>query len=226
MSVTIGDDSSAMLSDENVAELHDLLRRFCAPLGGLNLATFDGLLVACTSAPSYASSASWFPLLYGLDEQETRKRLSASAAGFKGFEKLVWQRFENIAQVLEEERFEAFYAHALQTVQEPCDGDTMDYAQRWCVGYLRGVILRRKEWEPLLAGCGEERFFSAPMALDAVCFLRSYATRCQSEMQVLHAFQDDPKRPEIVACLPATASALHRAWLAYKRAHTPTISVG
>jgi yecA family protein len=215
-----------MLSDENVAELRDLLRRSCVPQGSLDLATFDGLLVACTSAPSYASSVSWFPLLYGMDEQETQQRLSTSAAGLEGFEKLIWRRFENIAQVLAEDRFEAFYAQAAQTLQEPCDGEMMDYAQRWCVGYLRGVILRRKEWEPLLGGCGEDRFFSAPMTVEAVCFLRSYATRCQSEMQILHAFQNDPKRSEIVACLPAAASALHHSWLAYKRAHTPTISVG
>jgi hypothetical protein len=87
-----------MLSDENVAELRDLLRRSCVPQGALDLAAFDGLLVAYTSAPSYASSASWLPLLYGMDEQETRQRLAASTAGLEGFEKLIWRRFENVVR--------------------------------------------------------------------------------------------------------------------------------
>lgn len=160
-----------------------------------------------------------------MDEEQARERLFASTTDAKRFEDLIWGRIKGIDQAFGGQSFEAFFARTLELFPGSNDSQEMGYDDGWCVGYLRGVVLRRREWELLLEGCGEEHLVHTPIVSDAVSFLRSYVTHCQSDREVSGRFRDDPKRAELVASLPAAAPDLYRSWAAYEQAHSPVLRV-
>jgi uncharacterized protein len=214
-----------LLSDAEVDEFRNLLQQRCVPNGGLDLAEFDGLIAACNSAPGYASSEDYFPLIYGIDEREARRHLFASATDAKRFEDLLWGRIKGIDQAFGGQGFQAFFARTLELFPGSENSQKMGYADGWCIGYLRGVVLRQREWKLLLGGCGEEHLVHTQIVLDVVSFLHSYVTHCQSDREVSGRFRDDPKRAEIVASLPVAAPDLYRSWAAYEHAHSPVLRI-
>jgi yecA family protein len=149
------------LTDADLAELRDFLDRRCLPQIGMNLPMLDGLLAAFHTAPMYAHSVHWDEPIYGMASEEAKTRFFTSPEEAERVDDLLWNRFHDVDLAFVEKRIGVTFF-----------GSRENDVEDWCVGYLRGVLLHEREWEPLLNPAWEISLH--PNIVDAVEVLSEY----------------------------------------------------
>ncbi|MFZ1888486.1 MAG: UPF0149 family protein [Candidatus Binataceae bacterium] len=132
----------AALSDHEIDELDAFLLSDATPDDCMDIVTLDGFLTALVIGTGLVPPSVWLPLVWGGSAEPTFK----SSAQAQGVFTLMMRRFEAIsgALALDPPEFEPILQ--MRSVA----GAEVWSAEDWCWGFMAGVRLALKHWQPLL----------------------------------------------------------------------------
>ena len=124
---------------------HDELESFLLSLeydeAMLNMSEFDGFITAIVSGPDTVQPTEWLQMVWGGD------RNAPALESPEAFERLIglMMRHHNTTAITlmeEPESFEPWF------MENRVDGKNFLVVDDWCIGYMRGVMLRQEAWQP------------------------------------------------------------------------------
>jgi uncharacterized protein len=127
------------LDDFEYDELESFLLSLEYDESVLNISEFDGFITAVVSCPETIPPSEWLPVIWGgeqnapaLDSPEDFERLSG----------LMMRHLNTTAITLAEDPdgFEPWF------MENVVDGRTYLVVDDWCIGYMKGVMLRPDQW--------------------------------------------------------------------------------
>ena len=134
------EELSLPLDDFEYEELESFLLSLESETALLNMSEFDGFITAIVSGPENVPPREWLPLVWGGD---------AGAAGLgepgelERIGRLMMRHVNTTAMTMmdDPESFEPWF------MEKEVDGRVYLVVDDWCIGYMRGVLLRRDQWE-------------------------------------------------------------------------------
>lgn len=190
------------------AELDDLdnfLMSDAVPEESMDLISLDGFLTALAIGPEMVPPSEWLPLVwYETGEEEMVWESNAQAQKYIG---LVMRHMNGIADLFQRapQDFEAI------TLERVVDGKTIRIFDDWCFGFMQGVALRIKDWEPI---------FTADESVMAMSIVTLYGTE--------DGWKELEEAPELAAkhdlhaeLLEPSVRAIYEFWL--KRRAVPSV---
>lgn len=187
-------DLKKPLSEDDLNELEEFLLSDTTPDTCMDIVTLDGFLTAIVSGPEAIMPSEWMPMVWG--EVEAEFETLEQAQRIMGF---IIRHMNGIVTVLmeEPERFEPML------YEKDIEGNTYAIADGWCLGYLKGLVLRKEQWKPLLK---DENL--AELILPMITLIS------QDDDPEFGELVDTPEKRKIfVDMLPGSAQTIHRFWL-------------
>lgn len=139
----------AILSDDRIDRLAELLERRAVPFGGLGLEALDGFFSALAVGPDAIPDAQWQAVVWGgatprwndAEEADDVAGLLAEAR------ELARQRACHDGESLPEQLMPLLWLPEDPDAPQP---DTLDAGSEWAEGFLRAVDLREAVWDAWL----------------------------------------------------------------------------
>ena len=139
----------AILQDDRIDRLAELLDRRAVPFKGLGLEALDGFLSALVLGPETVPDDEWQPLVWGgraprwADDDEARD----VAALLDEHRALAAQRVRHDVEELPARLAPLLWLPEDPDAEQP---DRLDVGRDWALGFFRGVDLRETAWEAWL----------------------------------------------------------------------------
>lgn len=190
------------LSQEEMDELDDFLMSDDMSLETMMLPELDGYLTAIVSGPVTLKLSEWFPGIWGPSEQD--KPAFKSKAQAQRIHELIIRHMNSIIWSLQDnpDVYEPIFDFRIYESQEYID------AEMWAFGYMRGVELCRKQWQPLFDDP------NGPIVLRPIYLLGADDVTSEEELLTKTPIQ----REELAKQIPASVAWVYRYWLSYRQA--------
>jgi uncharacterized protein len=132
------------LSEAELDELDRFLTSDATPARCMDLSMLEGFLTALAIGPTLVLASEWLPQVWG--EHGDDLLVFGSEKEAKRIVDLLVRFYNGIVTTFREtpERF----VPLLNEWEK--DGKPCLSGQEWCIGFMRGVALRSKDWEPLV----------------------------------------------------------------------------
>jgi uncharacterized protein len=207
------------LSDDELNELEAFLTSRCVPHDGMNLSMLDGYLTAVVSGPEFPAPNAWLPQVWRQDETDDTPPF-ASMDEAKHVHSLILRRFNQISRDLQRGELNPIFLYSINSKKEPSHDapPPLEVADMWCVGYLQGVRLRLKSWEPLRQEKGENADLLFPISAIAARWLQP---KSEEQKTIADARLTDEERMGLTELIPPAACIIYRYWQA-RRTLPPT----
>lgn len=194
------------LSDDEIQALHDFLMDESNSDEAMTFDMMDGFMHALAIGPETVQPAKWLPLIWGTD---TPMPPMESLEELNHLLSLVMRHFNSIVTGLQEDPPEVWpYFPILEH-----EGEDIDEAQGWAIGFVEGVRLSGAAWQSLLDSAEGQRWMQAIRLLgDEDHGDEAFAT----EQAALD--EDAGKRSQLAARIPADVLAMHAHWLPFRKA--------
>ncbi len=133
-------DIQAPLSDKEMDELGDFLISEKTPENTMDIAMLDGYLTALSIGPNTVLPSQWMPTVWG-DEEIVWESMEEAQAIIGTIHRLMNQIIYGFE--LSPIDFQPIFYESTHT------GKRIPIYDEWCMGFVRGMVLSPKEWEPL-----------------------------------------------------------------------------
>lgn len=132
-------DLSVPLSDPEYDELESFLLSLEIEEAVLNMSEFDGLVTAIVSGPELILPSDWLPVVLGREDSSPAIQ---NPEDFSRLTSLMMRHLNTTAATLLEEpqSFEPWF------MENSVDGTNFLVVDDWCIGYMKGVMLRPEPW--------------------------------------------------------------------------------
>ena len=132
-------DLSMPLDDFEYDELESFLLSLECDEAVLNISEFDGFITAVVSCPETIAPSEWLPVIWGAAHNAPALE---SPADFDRLSGLMMRHLNTTAITLAEDPdgFEPWF------MENVVDGRTYLVVDDWCIGYMKGVMLRSDLW--------------------------------------------------------------------------------
>jgi uncharacterized protein len=156
----------------------------------LCVSELDGFFAALVSGPEMVPPSEWYPAVWG-----GHTPVYESEAEAQHVFQLLVRHMNDVASALHmaPDSFEPMFQERI------VEGRRYTIVDEWCYGYMRGVDLRRDQWQQLLN--------DSPQALDAVELFA--APQGWEALEKL----DDMQIEQLQAVIPGVVRDLHAYWL-------------
>ena len=136
---------SEPLSETELDELRRFLDSEATPDGCMDLSMLQGFLTALVIGPVLVSGSEWVPVVWG--EREGDWTVFKSLEDAQRISGLLFRFYNGIVRTFMNtpEKFEPLLSE-WDNRRKPAWS-----AEEWCIGFMHGVSLRLKDWEPLVA---------------------------------------------------------------------------
>jgi len=196
--------TATLLTEKELAELDRFLSSDVTADQVMMVDTLDGYLTAIALGPTTLPASRWLPGVWGPKETDTPK--FASAAQAEHITDLIQRHMNGIIDRLHEDadRFEPL----LDTVSyQDKETEYLDGAM-WSYGFLAGLALARKDWQPLFENEG---------AMEAL--LPIYLLGADDITPQQRALTKTPdQREQLAKQIAASVATLYRFWFPYREA--------
>lgn len=192
------------LSDEETDELETFLLSDAASDETMTLDMVDGYLTAIAIGPVSLVPSQWLPGIWGPSEDDVPDFESSAHA--ERILQLIMRHMNGIIAAFEHDpdTFEPFFNFRIA----PDDGREHLDGESWAYGFMRGVEVCRKAWQPLFDDV------SGAQALQPVRLLGA-SELTQQEGLLTGTVQ---QREELSKAIPASVAAIYRWWLPSREA--------
>jgi uncharacterized protein len=173
----------------------------------MSIDTLDGYLTAIAIGPTMLNFDQWFPGIWGPDEEDTPNFDSTEQA--QHIIDLIIRQMNGIVSQFEDDPDEI---EPLFVVIVHLD-DPREYtdAEMWAYGFMQGIELCRKDWQPL---------FDDPNSANVLRPL--YLLGSDDVTPEEEAYTETPEQSEELAQqVPESLAWIYRFWLPYRQAVAP-----
>lgn len=132
-------DLSVPLSDPEYEELESFLLSLEIEEAVLNMSELDGFITAIVSGPELILPSEWLPVVLGGEDSAPAIE---NPEDFSRLASLMMRHFNTTAATLMEEP-QAFEPCFMESLVE---GKSFLVVDDWCIGYMKGVMLRPEPW--------------------------------------------------------------------------------
>ena len=134
------DDLATPLDDFEYDELESFLLSLEYDEAVLNMSEFDGFVTAVISGPDEVPPTEWLQVVWGGDREALALE---SPESFERITRLMMRHLNTTAMMLLENpgKFEPWF------MENQVDGKTYLVVDDWCIGYMKGVMLRPEHWQ-------------------------------------------------------------------------------
>lgn len=192
------------LSEQEMGELDRFLMSDATSYDTMSIDTLDGYLTAVAIGPIMLDFKQWFPGIWGPDEEDEPDFDSAEQA--QHIIGLIVRQMNGIISAFEADPDEVEPIFVAVTHQ----GDPREYtdAEMWAYGFMQGLELCRKDWQP---------FFDDP---ESISVLRPLHLLGSDEVTAEEeAYTETPEQSEELAeQVPDSLAWIYRFWLPYRQA--------
>lgn len=196
------------LSEEEIEELDDFLMSESTSYETMSIDALDGYLTAIAIGPSTLDFNQWFSGIWGPTEED--------APNFKSEEEaqhiidLIIRQMNGIVSQFEDDPddIEPIFVAIVH------QGDTREYvdAEMWAYGFMQGIELCKKDWQP---------FFDDPNGQEV--FRPIYLLGSDDVTPEEETHTETPEQSEELAeQVPESLAWIYRFWLPYRQASAPT----
>jgi uncharacterized protein len=189
------------LSQRELDELDAFLASEAAGDESMDVSTLHGYLTAVAIGPGLVLPSEWLPAVWG-DDQGPEFPSEREAQRIHG---LILRLYNSILRILREAP-EKFLPILVE--EETDDGKPELLPEPWCEGFLEGMYLRKKDWEPLLSNQ------EGALALSPI--LAFVHPETLKEIQA-SAREPKPTREQIMGMIPLAVAALYSYWLEHRQ---------
>lgn len=133
------DELSRPLEDFEYDQLETFLLGLENDHAVFNLSELDGLVTAIVSGPESIATTEWLPLVLGGDDSGP---MLESPRTLDQMVKLIMRHLNATASMLAEDPL-AFEPLFMENVDK---GKTFAVVDDWCIGYMKGVMMREEQW--------------------------------------------------------------------------------
>ncbi|MDD2685210.1 MAG: UPF0149 family protein [Gallionella sp.] len=189
---------------EELDELGEFLLSDATSNETMMLDTLDGYLTAILLGPSLIKTSEWLPGVWGATAKDEPVFETMEQA--QRILSLIMRQMNHIAANLQDapDQFEPIFDDVVY------EGDPQEYldGEMWAYGFMRGIQLRRSEWQV---------FFDTPAAVEALrpIYLLG-AEEVSDEDEALVA--TPAQRAELAGQIPASVAWIYRYWLPHRKA--------
>lgn len=189
-------DLNSPLTDAELDELDALLLGLDADTAMLNVSELDGFLTAVVSGPEMVPPSEWLPVIWG---GEAHTPVWDDVGQFQRVFGLLIRHMNSTSATLMQapEHFEALFGQRIVAGKQNLIVD------EWCLGYMKGVVLRAEAWRYT-----DDEFFSellGPIPLFSG----------EEGWKVIEHLNDDEVRGLQLEIEPAVR-AIHAFWLSQR----------
>jgi len=185
------------LSKRELDELGDFLASEAAGEDCMDVSMLHGFLTAVAIGPRVVLPSEWLPVVWGNPEgPEFVSRREA----LRIFD-LILRMYNEILRTLQE-RPDRFLPVIFAEKTE--EGKTEWLAEPWCTGFIEGMYLRKKDWEPL---------FLDEESVVVLSPILAFVNRRAMEELLSMPKEPKPTREDLVAMIPLAVIGLHSYWL-------------
>jgi uncharacterized protein len=190
------------LSQEEMDELDDFLMSDDMSHETMMLPELDGYLTAIVSGPVTLKLSEWLPGIWGPSEQD--KPTFKTKAQAQRIHELIIRHMNSIIWSLQDnpDAYAPILDFWIYESQEYMD------AEMWAFGYMRGVELCRKQWQPLFDDP------NWPIVFRPIYLLGADEVTPEEELLIKTQIQ----REELAKQIPASVAWIYRYWLPYRQA--------
>ena len=133
------------LSDDEIDKLNDFLLERSGLEDAMDIAMLDGYLTAIVSGPRTILPSEWLPLVWDIEKGKAAPKFKNKAEAQRIYEWLMRHMNDNARTLY---RAPDYYGPLL--VENPNKGDPIPIIDEWCTGFMTGVALDAKNWQPLI----------------------------------------------------------------------------
>ena len=190
---------NAPLTDRDLKRLGQFLEETCVPKGGLNLESLDGLLCALAIGPELVMPSAWIPMILG----EAQFKDESQANTMIDILMRHWNVTVRSVKVNPLSGGSAAYVPLIEHQDHLYANDALDSrcGYDWADGFILGMSLSEKEWEPLF---DEEGLSNC---LTPIMLLNTGTLRAVVDEVMTHA-----RRKELVEMIPRSVHVLWDYW--------------
>jgi uncharacterized protein len=195
------------LSEEEIVELDSFLMSEATSYETMSIDTLDGYLTAIAIGPTMLNFSQWFPGIWGPDEEDAPDFDSTEEA--QHIIDLIIRQMNGIVSQFEDDPDEIEPLFVAIVHQE----DAREYidAEMWAYGFMQGIELCRKDWQP---------FFDNPESADV--FRPLYLLGSDDVTPEEETYTETPEQSEEFAQqVPESLAWIYRFWLPYRQAVAP-----
>lgn len=194
------------LSQEEMDELASFLASDATSNETMTLDMLDGYLTAIAIGPSNLDFEQWFPGIWGSSEDDLPNfRTRADAQRIMD---LIIRQMNEIVSDLEEEMQSDLEAFAPIFDTLSVAGCEYDDAQMWAFGFMYGMELCRKDWQPIFDKHNGAEILGPILLLGSDDLLPEEIALVETPEQ----------RHELAQQIPARVTEIYRFWLPYREA--------
>ncbi|WP_175692328.1 UPF0149 family protein [Burkholderia ambifaria] len=197
------------LTQAEVGELGKFLLSDVTSDETLTLEGLDGYFTAIAAGPVTLLPSEWLPGIWGPTQDD--------APAFDTIEQaqrvldLLMRYYNSVIRSLERDPDE--FAAVFGTVTYAADAREYRDAEAWAAGFMQGVTLSRKYWQPLFDDPQGREWMQSLRLLGADEITADEATSDEAALML------DPRGREVLADrIPASIAAIYRYWLPYRKA--------
>jgi uncharacterized protein len=204
------------LSDHEIDELARFLHERALPKGGMEFSMLDGYLTAIVSGPEHIPPSDWRPQILGnhADGEMTQDAIFKNLDEAQHFHGLVLRRMNEITRTFERHAVEPMFHK-----RKNRDGADSDFVDFWCLGYIRGVLLRKSAWDSLMKQDGDEgTLFEAIFTLASPFLCQENDDSEDLGAHGIAAFVESEKHAAATERVPHAACAIYAYWKERRRA--------
>ena len=183
------------LSEREIDELDRFLVSEAVGEDCMDVATLHGFLTALAIGPGLVLPSEWLRAVWGSGPEFESEKEAARIFG------MMIRPYDGILRTLQETP-EKFLPIIVKDEME--DGKLGLMAEPWCEGFVEGMFMRKKEWEPLLLD--EE----GALVLSPIL---AFVDREAMKEILASAKAPKPTREEIMAMIPMAVAAIYSYWL-------------
>ncbi len=197
------------LSDDEFADLDDLLLSDDLPEECMDAITLEGFLTAIAIGPITVTPDQWLPNVFRSSSEDPLPEIP-SIKVFQRLVNLIMRYYNSVITIFEiaPEKFSpTFYTREVE-------GKTYTIVDEWCSGFLQGIALAGDAWQPLL---DEKPGILRPFQLFATPEGWAELDAAADEA-AMHADWSSKIEP--------TVHAIHAYWLPHREASVTTLDSG
>jgi uncharacterized protein len=195
---------SAPLTDAEFDELDQFLMSDATPAKSMDISMLDGFMTALLIAPHTLLPSQWLPVVWGETAEDPME--FESAGQMQHVLDLVMRMYNERALALQE----GVDLYDPLIFQREVEGKTVSIIDEWCTGFMRGVQMDAKAWDPLFQS-EEDAALLTPMIL--------YGT--ETGLEQLMKNEDLKARHENIAdAIGICVIGIRDYWLPYRRTAT------
>ena len=199
-------DQFLPLSQDEMDELGGFLLSDIPSEESMTLDMLDGYLTAIVVGPTNLDFGQWFPSIWGTGKDGLPNFRTMDEA--KRIIDLIIRQMNGIVSDLEEELASDLEIYAPIFDIDSRDGYEYDDAEMWAFGFMSGIDLCRKDWQPFFDN------HNGSEILRPIYLLGSDSLT----LEELSLIETPLQRHELAQQIPVKVTEIYRFWLPYREA--------